>query len=54
VQNCVAVGQTIAETWRLFDFFAKPRPSAILDLLCACLVAFVVVQNLFGIDAVVS
>ena len=57
----LAIGQTVAEIWRFFHF-SKRRPSAILDLLCACLdharrvylVAFITVQNLVGINAVVS
>ena len=60
VQNFVLIGQTVAGILRFLDFFSKLPPSAILDL-CACrtihdeyLVVFITVQNLFGINAVVS
>jgi len=37
VQNFMLIGQTVAEILRFFDFFSIWRPSAILDLSCACL-----------------
>jgi len=61
--NFVAIGQTVAEIWRFFNFSIFPirQLLAILDLLCACfehheahLVVFITVQNLVGIDAVIS
>jgi len=33
--NFVAIGATIAEIWRYFNF-SSSRPSTILDLLCVC------------------
>jgi len=56
MSNSMAIDQTVAEIWQFFDF-SKFSPSTILDLLCACLnhvVVVIVVQNLVGIDAVVS
>jgi len=33
VQDFVAIGQTVPEIWRFFDFCSKWQPSAIVDLL---------------------
>ena len=62
MRHHTAIRRTVAEIWRFFDV-SKRRPSAILDLLCACLDlhveqaylgVFITLQNLARIDAVVS
>jgi len=58
VPNFVAIGQTIAEIWQFFDF-SKMAPPWICDARVwttheGHLVVFIAVQNLVGIDTVVS
>jgi len=58
--NFVAFGQPVAEIWQFTDFEYGSRPSSWISYVRVWftheehLVVFIVVQNLVGIDAVVS
>ena len=61
VQNFVFVGQTVAEMWRFFVFFKIAAVRHLRFVMCIFgppydkyLVAFITVQSLVGIDAVLS